>query len=57
VADYTWTSVLSIYALMGLLVVATAVALVRAIRSGAVADDEAPKFRMLHDDEPCGRER
>ena len=56
-ADYTWTSVLSIYALMGFFVVATAACLVRAIRSGAVADDEAPKFRMLHDDEPCGRER
>jgi hypothetical protein len=56
VADYTWTSVYWMYSLMGLFVVGTGFFLVQAIRSGAVRDDEAPKYRMLHDDQPERRE-
>lgn len=58
--DYTWASVLGMYLMMATFVVVTAWALVRAIRSGAVSLDEAPKYRMLDDellpDEPAGRD-
>ena len=40
------------YAFMGLMVAGALIALGLAIRSGAVRDDEAPKYRMLEDDEP-----
>ncbi len=53
-ADYTWTSVYWMYSLMALFVAGTAFFLAQAIRSGAVRDDEAPKYRMLHDDHPEG---
>jgi hypothetical protein len=51
-ADYTYASVLWMYSLMALFVVGTAFFLVGALRSGAVSGDEAPKYRMLEDDEP-----
>jgi hypothetical protein len=40
------------YSLMALFVVATAFFLLRAVRTGAVSGDEAPKFRMLREDDP-----
>ncbi len=49
-ADYTYASVFWMYSLMALFVVATAFFLVRAIRTGAVSGDEAPKYRMLQED-------
>jgi hypothetical protein len=52
VADYTYASVFWMYSLMALFVVATAFFLARAIRTGAVSGDEAPKFRMLQEDDP-----
>jgi len=51
-ADYTYASVFWMYSLMALFVVGTAFFLVKALRSGAVSGDEAPKYRMLEDDEP-----
>lgn len=51
--DYTWPSVYGTYALMGLFVFGAVYFLARAIRSGAVANDEAPKYRMLEDDPPA----
>jgi hypothetical protein len=58
-ADYTYASVLWMYSLMALFVVGTAFFLVRALKSGAVSGDEAPKHRMLEDEEPAaaGRQR
>ncbi|MFN7962786.1 MAG: cbb3-type cytochrome oxidase assembly protein [Thermoanaerobaculia bacterium] len=52
-SDYTWTSVYWMYSLMGLFVTGALFFLVKAIRSGAVANDEAPKYRMLEDDLPA----
>ncbi len=49
--DYTYPSVYWMYSLMTLFVVGAVFFLVRAVRSGAVRDDEAPKYRMLHDDD------
>lgn len=49
--DYTVLSTVSMYAFMGLMVAGALVALGFAIRSGAVRDDEAPKYRMLQDDD------
>jgi|JI10StandDraft_1071094.scaffolds.fasta_scaffold52198_4 nitrogen fixation-related uncharacterized protein len=49
--DYTVLSTVSMYAFMGLMVAGALVALGFAIRSGAVRDDESPKYRMLQDDE------
>lgn len=49
-ADYTWTSVYWMYSLMALFALGAIYFLVKAIRSGSVADDEAPKYRMLEDD-------
>jgi hypothetical protein len=51
-ADYTYASVFWMYSLMALFVVGTAFFLVKALRSGAVSGDEAPKYRMLEDEEP-----
>ncbi len=51
--DYTWGSVYWMYSLMGLFATGAIFFLVRAIRSGAVANDEAPKYRMLEDDLPA----
>jgi hypothetical protein len=50
--DYTVLSTVPMYAFMGLMVAGALVALGLAIRSGAVQDDESPKYRMLEDDEP-----
>jgi hypothetical protein len=49
--DYTYASVFWMYSLMALFVVGTAFFLVRAIRTGAMSGDEAPKHRMLEDDD------
>ncbi len=50
-ADYTVGSVTWMYSLMGLFAVGAVFFLVRAIRNGAVSGDEAPKYRMLVDDD------
>ncbi len=50
--DPTAASVLSMYALMGLFVLGAALFLARALKTGAVSGDEAPKYRMLQDDAP-----
>lgn len=50
-SDYTVQSTVPMYAFMAFMVAGALVALGAAIRSGAVKDDEAPKYRMLHDDE------
>ncbi len=49
-ADYTYASVLPMYALMGFFVASTLFCLLWAIQSGAVRNDESPKFRMLVED-------
>jgi hypothetical protein len=51
VSDYTWASVYWMYSLMALFAAGAVFFLWRAIRSGAVSGDEAPKYRMLEDDE------
>jgi len=51
VADYTSASLLWIYMLMGLFVGGAAFFLVQALQSGAVSGSEAPKHRMLEDDD------
>ena len=51
-SDYTVVSTVPMYAFMGLMVAGALIALGLAIRSGAVRDDESPKYRMLEDDEP-----
>jgi uncharacterized membrane protein len=50
VADYSYASIFWIYSVMAMFVVGAAFFLYRAIRSGAVSADEAPKYRMLDDD-------
>ena len=45
------------YAFMAFMVAGALVALGFAIRSGAVKDDESPKYRMLQDDEPLESSR
>ena len=45
--DYTWASVYWMYSLMTLFVVGAVFFLIKAVQSGAVADDETPKYRML----------
>lgn len=49
-ADYTVGSVTWMYSLMGLFALGAVFFLLRAIGSGAVSGDEAPKYRMLEDD-------
>ena len=49
--DYTAGSIHWMYSLMSLFALGAAFFLVRAIRSGAVAGDEGPKYRMLEDDD------
>lgn len=51
-SDYTVVSTVPMYAFMGLMVAGALIALGLAVRSGAIQDDEAPKYRMLEDDEP-----
>ena len=50
-SDYTWASVFWTYSIMALFAVGAVFFLWRAIRSGAMTADEAPKYRMLEDDE------
>jgi hypothetical protein len=50
VSDYTWTSVYWMYSLMALFALGAVFFLCRALRSGAVSGDEAPKYRMLEDE-------
>lgn len=50
--DYTTPSVLWMYSTMALFAVGALFFLVKAIRSGAVSSDEAPKYRMLEDEWP-----
>lgn len=52
-ADYAWASVYWMYSLMALFALGAAFFLRQAVRSGAVSGDEAPKYRMLEDDEPA----
>ena len=54
-SDYTVLSTVPMYAFMGLMVAGALVALGLAIRSGAVRDDESPKYRMLEDDQPLSQ--
>lgn len=51
-ADPAALSVFWLYTLMLLFASGALAALYWAVRSGAVANDEAPKFRMLEDDLP-----
>ena len=48
--DYSYASIFWIYSIMAMFVVGAVYFLYRAIRSGAVSGDEAPKHRMLQDD-------
>jgi hypothetical protein len=50
VSDYTWASVYWMYSLMALFAAGAAFFLYRAVRTGAVSGDEAPKHRMLVDE-------
>ncbi len=45
-----WEPIYGVYALMASFVLGTACLLAWALRTGAVKDDESPKFRMLEDD-------
>jgi len=49
--DYTWASVYWMYSIMALFATGAAFFLYRALRSGAVSGDEAPKYRMLEDED------
>jgi nitrogen fixation-related uncharacterized protein len=46
-----WDPIFGVYALMASFVASALCLLVWAIRTGAMKDDEAPKFRMLDDDD------
>ena len=50
IADVAAVSVFWVYALMFLFASGALFFLYRAVQSGAVADDEAPKYRMLEDE-------
>jgi hypothetical protein len=50
VGDYTWASVYWMYSLMALFAAGAVFFLYRALRTGAVSADEAPKYRMLVDE-------
>jgi len=50
-ADYTLGSVFSLYSLMLLFAAGALAFLYWAVKSGAVADSEAPKYRMMEDEE------
>jgi len=51
VRDYTWASIYWMYSIMALFAVGALFFLWRAVRTGAMTADEAPKYRMLEDDE------
>jgi len=46
-----WDPIFGVYALMASFVASALCLLVWAVRTGAMKDDEAPKFRMLDDDD------
>jgi nitrogen fixation-related uncharacterized protein len=46
-----WEPIYGVYALMGCFVASALCLLAWAVRSGAMKDDEAPKYRMLRDDD------
>lgn len=46
-----WDPIFGVYALMASFVASAVCLLLWAIRTGAMKDDEAPKFRMLDDDD------
>ena len=45
----SWDPIFGVYALMASFVLGGVLLLIWAIRSGAMKDDEAPKYRMLED--------
>ncbi len=47
---FAWEPIYGVYALMASFVLSTACLLVWAVRTGAMKDDESPKFRMLEED-------
>ena len=49
--DYTYASVYWMYSLMALFVVGALFFMARAWQTGAMTADEAPKYRMLEDDD------
>lgn len=51
--DFSWPSVYWMYSLMALFATGALFFLFKAVQSGAVAKDEAPKYRMLEDDLPA----
>jgi nitrogen fixation-related uncharacterized protein len=53
-ADPAGLSVFLLYTMMLLFASCALAVLYWAVRSGAVADDEAPKYRMLEDELPEG---
>ena len=46
-----WHEIYGVYALMASFVASALCLLVWAVRTGAMKDDESPKFRMLDDDD------
>ncbi len=50
-ADHTWPSVVAMYALIVFFAGGALLALVHAVRTGAVATDETPKLRMMQDED------
>ena len=51
-ADYAAVSVFWLYTLMLVFAAGALFFLFRAVQNGAVADSEAPKYRMLEDEPP-----
>ncbi len=47
---FSWDPIYGVYCLMASFVLGGVLMLVWAVRSGAMKDDEAPKYRMLEDD-------
>ena len=47
---FAWDPIFGVYALMASFVLGMACLLAWAVRTGAMRDDESPKFRMLEDD-------
>ncbi len=55
VSAVTAGSVFWLYTMMAMFGAGALFFLYRAIKTGAVADDEAPKYRMLEDDNAIGK--
>ena len=47
---FSWDPIYGVYALMASFVLSGLFGLVWAVRTGAMKDDETPKYRMLEDD-------